>query len=150
MERVPAMTFTAPPRAGRRVRPPVGPRRVLDQPGDADRQPGAAGDRGCDPGAVHAVAHLHDVPGPRPAGTGDRGVDLRVLGWERDRTRVRRRAAGAVLVGLGVPARTAGDGPAARAGTDRAARVPGPRRPAAGPAQRGDVAGGGPGRGLGA
>ena len=63
------------------------PRRVLDEPRDADRQPGAARHRRGDAGAVDPVADLQHVPGPAPAGGRHRRLDLRVLGRQRDRAR---------------------------------------------------------------
>ncbi len=68
-------------------------------------------------------------------------MDIGLLGRRRHRPGAGRRAAGVFLVGFGVPAGTAGDGVAACAGTARSPGVPEPRGAAAGPAQRGDVAG---------
>ena len=85
---------------------------------------------------------------PRQRGGRDRRLDLRVLGRQRHRAGARRRPARALLVGLGVPARAAGDGAAARPRADRPARVPRSRRRAARPGQRGDVPRRGPGRDL--
>ena len=79
-------------------------------PEHADRQPGAARHRRSDAGAVHPVAHLQHVPGPEAARGRDRGLDLRVLGRQRDRTDPGRHPARALLVGLGLPAGPAGDG----------------------------------------
>ena len=62
--------------------------------------------------------------------------------------RARRRAAGVLLVGLGVPAGAAGDGAAARARPAAAPGVPRSAGGAAGPAQRRDVARGRAGRDL--
>ena len=72
----------------------------------------------------------------------------RLLGRQRHRPGARRPPARALLVGLGVPARGAGHGRAARARTARPARVPGSRRRAPRPAQRRHVARRGPGRDL--
>ncbi len=46
----------------------LAPGGVLDQRGDADRQPRAARHRRRDPGPVHPVADLQHVPGPEAAG----------------------------------------------------------------------------------
>src|SRR6266496_45624 len=98
---------------------------------------GAAGDRRGDPSAVHAVADLQHVRRPQAALDRHRRVNHQLLGRWRDRPSAWRGAAGALLVGLGVPAGGAGDGAAAGAGTARAARIPRPRRWPAGPGQRG-------------
>jgi DHA2 family multidrug resistance protein-like MFS transporter len=89
-------------------------------------------------------------PDPRQRPGRDRRVGRQLLGRWRDRAAGRRGAAGALLVGVGVPGGGAADGAAAGAGAAAAARVPRPRRGQAGPGQRGPVAGGGAGGDLGA
>ena len=88
----------------------VAPRGVLDEPRDAHRQPRPPRDRRRHARAVDPVADLHHVPGPAPALGRHRGLDLGVLGRQRHRPGPRRDPARALLVGLGVPARRAGDG----------------------------------------
>ena len=82
------------------VRRGVDPCRVLDERGDAHRQPGTARHRRRHPRAIDPVADLRDVPGPRSAHARGRGVDLGLLRRRRDRTHSRRDHARAVLVGL--------------------------------------------------
>ena len=78
---------------------------------------------------------------PGAAHHGDRHLDHQLLAGRRDRAARRRRAAGVLLVGVGVPARRSGDGAAARRRTEAAAGVPGSRRGPARSAQRRAVAG---------
>ena len=88
----------------------------VDQPRDADPRPGAAGHRRRDADAVHAGADQQHVPQPQAAGRGI-GVWVGLVhGRRRGRPGRRRRAARVLLVGLGVPARRAGDGAAAVVG----------------------------------
>ena len=70
----------------------------------------AAGHRRRDPRPVDPVAHLQHVPGPRSALPRGGRLDLGVLRGQRHRPDRRRRPARALLVGLGVPHRHAGDG----------------------------------------
>ena len=70
------------------------------------------------------VADLQHVPRPAAADVRDRRVGRELLGRRGDRAAARRRDARVLLVGLGVPARRAGDGadpdrrPAAPAGVE--------------------------------
>ena len=73
---------------------------------------------------------------PDPAHLRDRRVDHELLRRSRCRPADRRAAAGAFLVGLGVPAGAAGDGAAARARAAASARVPRPGGGSARPRQR--------------
>ena len=134
----------APPAADRRrgLRCGLGARRVLHQRRDADRQPRAAGRRRRDAGPLDAVADLPHVPRPAAALDRDRRVDRQLLGGRRGRPGARRRPAGALLVGLGVPAGPAGDGRCCSCSGPRV--LPEYRDPNAGRldlAQRRDVAG---------
>ena len=72
---------------------------------------------------------------PAPADPRDRRLDLGVLRGQRHRSRRRRDPARALLVGLGLPDRPAGDGPAAH---PRPARAPGVSRPRRGPTRPGE------------
>ena len=108
----------------------------------------AARDRRRDAGALDAVADPQHVRG-RPAAHGrDRDLDHELLGRRGDRPAGRRRAARELPLGLGVPARRAGDGAAAGDRPAAAARVQGPRARPARPGERGAVAGRGPRRDL--
>ncbi len=100
---------------------------------------GAAGHRRGDDRPVDAVADLPHVHRPEAAVGGRRDLDRRLLRGQRGRPGARRADAGALLVGLGVPAGAAGDGGAARARPEAAARVPRSRRRPAGRGQRRDV-----------
>ena len=115
-------------------------RRLLRQRRDAHREPGPDGYRRGDTGAWDALAHLHHVPQPRPAGRRHRGLDHRFLGRRCHRPRGGRSALGAVLVGLGVSPCPPRDGTAADPRTARAPRVPGPRGGTTGYRLGGDVA----------
>src|SRR5262249_82261 len=78
-----------------------------------------------------------------------RDLDHRLLGRRCHRPDAGRGAAGAVLVGLGVPVGGAGDGVAAGAGPALACRIPRPWRRPAGFGPAGPAAGGGAGGGVG-
>ena len=119
----------------------VAPRRVLDQPRDAHRQPGAARDRRGDARAVDPVADLQHVPGPAAAGAWRSAVWISAFSAGS--------AIGPVLGGLllehfwwgsvfllALPVMAL----LLVLGPDRAARVPRPERGPARPRQRGHVA----------
>ena len=112
------------------VRRRLGAGRLLDQRRDADRDPRAARHRRGHAGAVDALADPQHVPRPGAADRRDRRLDHELLRRRRHRPAAGRRVAGALLVGLGVPARRAGDGAAAGRRAAAAARVPRSRRPA--------------------
>src|SRR5918994_3952451 len=134
----------------RRLRPGLGVRGAVDQRRDADRGPRAARGGGGDAGAVDAVADPQHVRPPAGAHVRDRGVDHELFRRRGGGAADRRAVAGAVLVGLGVPAGAARDGAAAGGGAAAAARVPGSRRGQARPDQRGRLARRRTGGGLGA
>src|SRR6266704_4517173 len=119
----------------------LGAGRLCDQPGAADRGPGAAGGGRGDPGPLDAVADPQHVRRPPPAHRRDLGVGDQLLGGWCDRAAAWRGAAGMVLVGVGVAACGGGGGASAGAGAGAAAGVSGSQRGPAGPAQRRDVAG---------
>ncbi len=123
----------------RRLRGRVGPRRLRDQPGTADRRPGAARSGRRDLDAVDLVADQQHVPRPQATAVRDRGLDDELHDRRHGRSADRRRAAGALLVGIGVPDRRSA---AARPARDRpraAARVQQPRRRPTRSGQRGAV-----------
>ena len=99
---------------GRGLRGRVPGRRVRDQPGDADRRAGAARGGGRDPGAVVPGADPDHVRGARAAPARDRDLDQLLRRRRRARPGDRRRPAGALLVGLGVPPERPRDGAPAR------------------------------------
>jgi MFS family permease len=70
----------------------------------------AAGRRRRDPGAVHACPDHQHVPRRTAARAGHRDLGDLPVHWRRARARTRRIPAGALLVGIGVPGRRAGDG----------------------------------------
>ena len=78
--------------------------RVLDEPRDADPQPGAPGDRRRHARPLHVVPDLQHVPGSPAARRRHRRVDLGLFGRQRHRPRARRHPARILLVGLGLPA----------------------------------------------
>ena len=134
----------APAHRRRRLRRRFGAGRLVHHRRAADRRPRAAGGGGGDPGALNPVADPQHVPRRAAAHDRHRGVDRLLLGRRRDRAAGRRGAAGALLVGLGVPAGGASDGAAAGGRPAAAARVPRRGGGAAGPSQRWAVAGRGP------
>ena len=115
------------------VRSRLGARRLLDERGDAHRQPRPAGHRRRHARPLDAVPDLRDVPGPRSAHARGRRLDLGLFRGECDRPGPRRYPARAVLVGLRVPARAAGDGRPPDHRTPRPAGVQGTGRRATRP-----------------
>ena len=107
----------------------------------ADRRPRAARRSAGATLAPSTMALIFNMFARPAAAQGrDRRVDRELLRRRRGRAAARRRAARVLLVGLGVPARRAGDGHAAARRAAPAARVAQPGRGPARPRQRGALA----------
>jgi hypothetical protein len=138
----------APPAAGAggvRRRQRAGRVRLIHHP--ADHRPRADGGWRRDDHALHPVGHRRRLP-PHRAGQGHRDLDRRRQPRHPPRPHRRRVAAGAVLVGLDVPAERADRPRRPGGGLGPGARKPPPRAAAAGPAGPGPVGGGSDHAGL--
>ena len=124
----------------RRLRPRIAARRLLDERRDAHRVPRPPRDRGRDHRSLDAVADPEHVRGRESAHVRDRRLDHGVLARRGARSSARRCPARVLLVGLGLPARRARDGPAAGARPAPSSGVPRSGRRPARPRERRTVA----------
>ena len=115
---------------------------------DADRLARAARDRRRDARALDAVADPQHVPRRPPAHDRDRDLGHELLDRRGDRPAGRRRPARELPLGLGLPARGAGDGGAAGGRPEAPPRVQGPEPGPARPGERRAVPDRGAGRDL--